>query len=84
MLIFSSSSLILARRDKVYEDMASKFFEHFVYILDAINYGMEQLWDETDGFYYDHILLDGKTVPIKIRSMVGLVSFSFVILLHDK
>lgn len=44
--------------DKVYEDMASKFFEHFVYIVDAMNSiggCADGLWDEEDGFYYDHL-----------------------------
>jgi hypothetical protein len=49
-------ALELAREDPVYEDMASKFFEHFVAIVDAINsLGGHGLWDETDGFFYDHI-----------------------------
>ena len=51
-------SLELALHDPVYEDMASKFFEHFVLIVDAMNKiggdcGGEGLWDEEDGFYYD-------------------------------
>ena len=60
--------------------MASKFFEHFIYILDAINYGMAHLWDEEDGFYYDLLLFDDEMdkkkkhrLPLKIRSMVGMV-----------
>ena len=47
--------------DKVYEDMASKFFEHFIFIIDAMNnIGGEKdgLWNEEDGFYYDHLRLD--------------------------
>ena len=57
-----------------YEDMASKFLEHFVQIADAMNtLGGTGLWDETDGFYYDQIQTDHGTVPIKTRSLVGLL-----------
>lgn len=49
-------ALELACHDMVYEDMASKFFEHFVAIVDAMNQmGGEGLWHEEDGFYYDHL-----------------------------
>ena len=52
-------ALELALHDPVYEDMASKFFEHFVAIVDAMNSlgGGEGLWNEEDGFYYDHLRL---------------------------
>jgi hypothetical protein len=67
----------LAREDAVYEDVASKFFEHFVYIAQAMNnLGGEDLnlWDEKDGFYYDVLHLpDGRHYPLKVRSMVGLI-----------
>ncbi len=69
-------ALELAQEDKVYEDVASKFFEHFVFISDAMNnLGNEQteLWDEHDGFYYDVMHLQGHQFPIKLRSMVGLI-----------
>ncbi|MCE9525282.1 MAG: hypothetical protein K8R36_04425 [Planctomycetales bacterium] len=67
-------ALELAIRDPAGEDMASKFFEHFVYIADAMNcLGGRGLWDEADGFYYDQILVDGKSTPLKVRSMVGLI-----------
>jgi hypothetical protein len=69
-------SLELATHDHVYEDLATKFFEHFLYIAYAMtNIGNEGigLWDETDGFYYSALNLpDGRMVPLKIRSMVGL------------
>ena len=69
-----SISLELARNDPSYEDMASKFFEHFVAIVDAMNsLGGNGLWDEKDGFYYDHLHIDGRTIPLRIRSMVGLI-----------
>ncbi|HEX4643550.1 MAG TPA: hypothetical protein VH161_08775, partial [Candidatus Acidoferrales bacterium] len=71
-------SLELAREDPAYEDVASKFFEHFVYIADAINsHGGEKgmsLWDEEDGFFYDAIHLpNGEQHYLKVRSMVGLI-----------
>jgi len=67
-------SLELAREDPAYEDMATKFFEHFVAIAEAMNgLGGTGLWDEEDGFYYDQVGLGGKRIPMKVRSMVGLV-----------
>jgi hypothetical protein len=69
-----SMALELASEDPAYEDLASKFFEHFVAISDAINtFGGTGLWDEQDGFYYDHVREAGKISPVRIRSMVGLV-----------
>lgn len=66
-------ALELARHDPAYEDMATKFFEHFIYIANAIN-GPTGLWNETDGFYYDQIHLpSGENLPLKIRSFVGLI-----------
>jgi hypothetical protein len=70
-------ALELARHNRVYEDIATKFFEHFLGIAAAIN-GAEDgalgLWDERDEFYYDHLCLaDGRNVPMKVRSMVGLI-----------
>jgi hypothetical protein len=67
----------LAHQDPAYEDVASKFFEHFVYIAQAMNDMGGQgvgLWDEKDGFYYDVLHL-GQTTPMsmKVRSMVGLI-----------
>jgi hypothetical protein len=70
-------ALELARDDEAYEDVASKFWEHFVYIAHAMNnIGAENmgLWNEEDGFYYDGVHLpDGRSIPLKIRSMVGLI-----------
>jgi len=70
-------ALELAKEDRTYADMASKFFEHFVYIADAMNnrggHGIE-LWDEEDGFYYDVLHLpDGERHKLKVRSIVGLI-----------
>jgi len=69
-----SMAIELAKEDPAYEDMASKFFEHFVAICDAMNsLGGSGLWNEEDGFYYDQLHVDGAARPLKIRSMVGLV-----------
>jgi hypothetical protein len=67
-------ALELARKDPAYEDVASKFFEHFVAISDAINsLGGTGLWDEADGYYYDQMLLNGHRLPLRVRSMVGVI-----------
>jgi hypothetical protein len=67
----------LAQEDPTYEDVASKFWEHFLYIARAINLLGEDgdgLWDKEDGFFYDVLRLpDGKHLPLKVRSMVGLI-----------
>src|SRR4029078_1196990 len=61
--------------NQIYEDVASKFFEHFLYIAAAMNgFGDGGLWDETDGFFYDRLRLpNGRSIPMKVRSMVGLI-----------
>jgi hypothetical protein len=62
--------LRLANRDHAYEGVALKFFEHFAAIAEAI----DELWDDDDGFFYDRIeMRDGELVPIKVRSMVGVL-----------
>ena len=70
-------ALELSREEPAYEDVASKFFEHFIYIAQAMNdVGTDgiALWDEEDGFYYDALHLpDGAQQFLKMRSMVGLV-----------
>ncbi|WP_223173817.1 MGH1-like glycoside hydrolase domain-containing protein [Gloeobacter kilaueensis] len=67
----------LALENPAYEDIASKFFEHFLYIADAMNHiGGEdiELWDEEDGFYYDVLHLeDDRHLRLKVRSLVGLI-----------
>ncbi|MBV9275167.1 MAG: glucosidase, partial [Verrucomicrobia bacterium] len=73
-LTMLSIALELAQTNHVYEDMASKFFEHFVSISDSINsLGGAGLWDSDDGFYYDRLKLDGHSFPLKTRSLVGLM-----------
>jgi len=69
-------ALELARTRPAYEDMATKFFEHFIYIANAINdqFGEQGLWDEQDGFYFDKIHCpDGSRIALQIHSFVGLI-----------
>ena len=70
-------ALELAKSNSVYKDMATKFFEHFLYIANAMSEMGEQnegLWDEEDQFYYDMLKLpDNKCVKLKVRSIVGLI-----------
>jgi hypothetical protein len=69
-------SLELAIENKVYEDTATKFFEHFLYIAEAMTRmgGEDGLWDEQDGFFYDMLALpDERPLPLRVRSMVGLI-----------
>ena len=79
-------ALELAKENPVYEDLASKFFEHFVAIVDAMNsLGGTGLWDEQDGFYYDQLRTsDGTAEPLRVRSMVGLIPLFAVEVLDDE
>jgi hypothetical protein len=75
--ILMAMALELSRTDPTYEDMAAKLAEHFMYIADAI-YGGERtglgLWNEEDGFFYDKLSMpDGRQMPLKVRSLVGLI-----------
>jgi len=80
-----SIALELAAEEPVYEDIASKFFEHFVAIADAMNtLGGHGLWDEDDGFYYDQVRTAEKTVPLKLRTMVGLIPLFAVEVLEQE
>lgn len=80
-----SMALELAQHDTAYEDVASKFFEHFVAIADAMNtLGGTGMWDEDDGFYYDQLHVNGQTIRIQIRSMVGLIPLFAVEVLEDE
>jgi len=83
-LTMLSIALELASEDPAYEDVASKFFEHFVAITDSMNtLGGAGLWDEEDGFYYDQLHVDGHNFPLKVRSMVGLVPLFAVEILEE-
>ncbi|HEX3347711.1 MAG TPA: glucosidase [Acetobacteraceae bacterium] len=68
-------ALELAMENHVYEDIATKFFEHFLQIAAAMGgMGQHGLWDEQDQFYYDVLeLADGTEVPLRLRSIVGLI-----------
>jgi hypothetical protein len=75
-------ALTLATHDATYTDVATKFFEHFAYISQAI---VDQgLWDDDDGFFYDLLHTpDGASVPMRVRSMVGLLPLCAVLSLDD-
>ena len=80
-------SLELARDNPVYEDLASKFLEHYLQIAYAINGDDTHvgLWDEADGFFYDRLdLPDGRQTPIKVRSLVGLMPLIAVSIIDDE
>ncbi len=71
-LMLLEMAFILADHDETYEDLATKFFEHFALIAQAMN--DQGLWDEEDGFYYDVLhLAGGERQPLRVRSMVGLI-----------
>ena len=81
-------ALELAQENPVYEDMATKFFEHFIYIADAMNHIGEdrtQLWDDEDGFFYDVLHFpNGDRQHLKVRSMVGLIPLFAVMTLEPE
>ncbi len=76
-LVMLKIALELAEENPVYQDSASKFFEHFLRIAKAMTgdyRGGLSLWDEEDGFFYDALHLpDGSIIPLKVRSLVGLM-----------
>lgn len=75
-------ALELALDDPAYEDVASSFLQHYVAIAHAINtLDGTGLWDDEDGFYYDHLRLNHQLIPLKVRSLVGLVPLFAVELL---
>ncbi|MEM8734358.1 MAG: glucosidase, partial [Planctomycetota bacterium] len=78
-------ALELAEENSAYADMASKFLEHYVSIADAINDLHETgLWDEEDGFYYDHLSNQGQSTPMRVRSLVGLIPLCTPVILHEE
>jgi hypothetical protein len=86
MAFFCSYMLTMALELAIYnpamEDIASKFFEHFIAIIAAINtFGGTGLWDEQDGFFYDCYKHDGERKPLRIRSVVGLIPLTALCLL---
>ena len=78
-------ALELAKKDSVYEDVATKFFEHFIYIGAAINkMGGQGLWDADDGYYYDQLRLpDGRCIPIAAQTISGLIPI-FAVAVADR
>ena len=81
-----SMALELAQERSSYENIASKFFEHFIQIVDAMNaLGSDGLWDERDGFYYDQLLIEkhGST-PMRTRSVVGVIPLLAVEVLDQR
>ena len=77
-------ALELAVKDPGYEDIASKLFEHFIAIADAINcFEGNGLWDEQDGFYYTTLDAGGKRMPLRVRSMVGIIPLFAARILDD-
>jgi hypothetical protein len=80
-----SIALELSQENPATEDVASKFFEHFVAIADAMNtLGGNGLWDEEDGFYYDQLHVDGRSMPLKVRSLVGAIPLIAVEVLDSR
>jgi hypothetical protein len=69
-------ALHLADHDITYEDIATKFFEHFALIASALN--AKGLWNDEDGFYYDVLKTDGASTPLRARSVVGLLPLAAV------
>jgi hypothetical protein len=77
-------ALELADGNPAYGDMASKFFEHYVAIAEAMNsLDGTGLWDEQDGFYYDHLYVGDQGIPMRTRSLVGLIPLLTGVILED-
>jgi hypothetical protein len=69
-------ALLLCQHDAVYEDLATKFFEHFSLIGSALN--DQGLWNKGNGFYYNVLRTDGESMPLRARSVVGLLPLAAV------
>jgi Glycosyl hydrolase family 63 C-terminal domain len=79
-----SMALELASEDPAYEDLASKFFEHFIAIAEAINnLGGSGLWCDDDGFFYDKLHANGQQQALRVRSLVGVIPLIAVEVLED-
>ncbi len=84
-LTMLSIAIELAQENSVYEDLASKFFEHFIFIADAMNeLGGSGLWDEADGFYYDQLKSESGSQLLRTRSLVGLLPLIAVEVLEEE
>jgi hypothetical protein len=72
-----ATALLLAEKNPIYEDVASKFWEHYIFIANSMNSirnPLMSLWDEQDGFFYDHLISrQNEPIPIRARTMVGFV-----------
>ncbi|MBS1668393.1 MAG: glucosidase [Bacteroidetes bacterium] len=81
-------ALELCQFNDAYEDVATKFFEHFVYIADSLNRIADDFtgaWDEEQGFFYDLMSMpDGTNIPIKVRSLVGLTTLFAVLVIKKE
>ncbi|HYF33018.1 MAG TPA: glucosidase [Chitinophagaceae bacterium] len=81
-------ALEISQHNPAYEDVTTKFFEHFVYIAESLNRIGENWtssWDEAEGFFYDILSLpDGKYIPLKVRSLVGLSTLFAVFVLKKE
>ncbi|NCP84791.1 MAG: glucosidase [Bacteroidetes bacterium] len=81
-------ALEIAQVDHTFEDVTTKFFEHFVYIAESLNRMGEDwtgAWDETEGFFYDILAKpDGSYIPLKVRSLVGLTTFFATLVLDQE
>ncbi|WP_417749138.1 MGH1-like glycoside hydrolase domain-containing protein [Rosistilla oblonga] len=77
-------ALELADNNPAYGDMASKFLEHYVAIAEAMNsIDGDGLWDDQDGFYYDHLYIKDHGTPMRIRSIVGLIPLLTPVILDE-
>lgn len=78
----------ICEHDKSFEDVATKFYEHFVYISESLNRSDNKwagMWNEEEGFFYDLLMLPGERfVPLKIHSLVGLMPIYAVSLIHKE
>jgi hypothetical protein len=86
-LVMMRIALELAKADPTYEGLATKFFEHYVYIGAAMKMlrGERTLWDEQDGFFYDLLRFpDGSCIPFRVRSLVGLIPLYAIERLEEK
>ena len=86
-LVMMRMALELAKENAVYEGLATKFFEHYVYIGAAMKMirGDQTLWDAEDGFFYDLLRFpDGRAVPFRVRSLVGLIPLYAIERLEEK
>ncbi|MBL7737580.1 MAG: glucosidase, partial [Chitinophagaceae bacterium] len=81
-------ALEISQYNKAYEDVTTKFFEHFVYIAESLNRIGEDWtgsWDDEEGFFYDVLSLpDGRYIPLKVRSLVGLTTLFGVLVLKKE